>query len=610
MDEEKMTASLEPCQAEVCAFIAASLPPGTQGTSFLAHFHNAQLFPGCQGMSPVAGVPHTTRHLHGASRAPRPGLGLSLNVVPLGFVTCDRHSPQSISRVQLRPRPPWHHSRRKLCGAPGRPGAETQTRAGLRLRLRLRLRAARCAADTPGNQRFLRQRRRPRAPGPRPAAAGVHLDRGPHRAREAGPSCAAGVRRHRGSRGKVAATGYTGPTSSSRLPHLPPSRSPCGDLGEAPPTRAPRWRPRSRQPAPGEEGKTETHQQLSLDSLGLEELALEKYSIAVPLACNSEKASEKEVGSPERMPSGGAPTVERRFISLSITIENHSPLVTLPQCLGIRALSEVLEFPWEEDSHVFKCSACGQSFSDGSHLALHQQTHLGEKKHACAECGKLFSHRATLRIHTRIHTGEKPFRCSTWGTSFRQHSHLAGHMNVHVKKPHSCGICGRSFLWLSGLAQHQKVHASQNRCECPHCGQLFAQQTHLDLHMKAHASAVQHWHSLRPGQPSYLSLPERATADGGHGRTLLSSSQLKPFECLQCAATFLNLSELTSHQNTHWKQPQRCRTATDGFHVNSELEHHQNGHTAERPFKCTECGKSFRLYMYLGIHQRIHAMQM
>lgn len=88
----------------------------------------------------------------------------------------------------------------------------------------------------------------------------------------------------------------------------------------------------------GGEGSTEMNQQLSLEPMEPEELALEKYSIAAPLVHYPEKSSEDEVGNPERTVSGGTSTFKKRFISLLVTIENHTPLVELSQCLRTSTL--------------------------------------------------------------------------------------------------------------------------------------------------------------------------------------------------------------------------------------------------------------------------------
>lgn len=67
----------------------------------------------------------------------------------------------------------------------------------------------------------------------------------------------------------------------------------------------------------GGEGKIENKQLLSLETIGLEELALEYSSTAVPF---------------ERKISGGTSAFKKNFISLLVTIENYTPIIELSQC--------------------------------------------------------------------------------------------------------------------------------------------------------------------------------------------------------------------------------------------------------------------------------------
>ncbi|NXY91702.1 ZFP37 protein, partial [Alcedo cyanopectus] len=55
------------------------------------------------------------------------------------------------------------------------------------------------------------------------------------------------------------------------------------------------------------------------------------------------------------------------------------------------------------------------SFSQNSHLIVHQRSHKGEKPFSCLRCEKSFSDRSSLIIHRRVHTGEKPHKCQECG---------------------------------------------------------------------------------------------------------------------------------------------------------------------------------------------------
>ncbi|KAF6271873.1 zinc finger protein 597 [Rhinolophus ferrumequinum] len=71
-----------------------------------------------------------------------------------------------------------------------------------------------------------------------------------------------------------------------------------------------------------------------------------------------EKSSETGVRVLERKISGGTSACKKMFISLVVTIENHTPLIELSQYLVTRALSEILQFPGKEARNSYKCPEC------------------------------------------------------------------------------------------------------------------------------------------------------------------------------------------------------------------------------------------------------------
>nr|XP_006984771.1 zinc finger protein 597 isoform X1 [Peromyscus maniculatus bairdii] len=365
----------------------------------------------------------------------------------------------------------------------------------------------------------------------------------------------------------------------------------------------------------GGEDKTEPSQQLSLESMEPGELSLDTHSTAAPLVHSSEK-SEDDVGTHERKMSGGTLTCKTKVISLLVTIENQTPLVELSQCLGVRALSDIIEVPWEEAKNVYKCPDCDQSFSDNTYLVLHQKIHSREKRYKCNTCEKTFSHRTNLRTHKRIHTGEKPYKCTKCAASFRQQSHLSRHMNSHIKeKPYTCNVCGKGFMWLPGLAEHQKSHADKKSYECADRDQHYCQETNLALPEKTGSSDTpfQHAQCVKSlEQPSYPALPEKDHKEDSKNCSIddedfFSFSRFKPLQCLDCDMTFPCFSELVSHQTIHdMEKPHKCKTCAKTFALESELASHEKNHIKEEPFKCTVCGKSFRVNMHLITHKRTH----
>uniref|UniRef100_A0A8C0EZ02 C2H2-type domain-containing protein n=1 Tax=Bubo bubo TaxID=30461 RepID=A0A8C0EZ02_BUBBB len=80
----------------------------------------------------------------------------------------------------------------------------------------------------------------------------------------------------------------------------------------------------------------------------------------------------------------------------------------------------------------------------------------------------------------------------------------------------------------------------------------------------------------------------------------------RPYKCPDCGKTFKDFSSLISLHRIHkGERPYKCLQCGD-FMLSGYLLSHQRTHTKEKPYLCTMCGKYFSCRSTLHIHQRIH----
>nr|XP_056715198.1 zinc finger protein 232-like [Euleptes europaea] len=178
------------------------------------------------------------------------------------------------------------------------------------------------------------------------------------------------------------------------------------------------------------------------------------------------------------------------------------------------ALSKGDSIPSQEKLYN-KCSTCGKTFSQSSHLNFHQRTHDVEKPYKCTQCGSSFHSRQGLIYHQRSHAGEKPYKCSFCGKTFSQSSHLLVHKRSHTgEKPFKCPSCGKCFSRNSLLTIHERTHTGEKPYKCSQCGSRFHSGSGLINHKRIHAG-------------------------------------VKPYKCLACGRDFIRKAHLIRHQSVH-----------------------------------------------------------
>ncbi|MFT7797685.1 zinc finger protein 62 homolog isoform X1 [Arapaima gigas] len=183
------------------------------------------------------------------------------------------------------------------------------------------------------------------------------------------------------------------------------------------------------------------------------------------------------------------------------------------------------------------------------------------------------------------------FRCERCGRCYRHAGSLANHKKTHEVGSFHCPVCARVLSNALAFKNHVRIHTSSKNFSCSECGKAFRLAAQLATHQKVHTS-----HRSRGGSSGKVKLDTKLPQENGevpHSTKQNFSSMDDPgidFDSIY-ANNVMNgdASKLDNSDNSGEKQ----------FDSND---------SADRPFKCDQCEKTYRHHGSLINHKKSHQL--
>lgn len=220
---------------------------------------------------------------------------------------------------------------------------------------------------------------------------------------------------------------------------------------------------------------------------------------------------------------------------------------------------------------------------------------------SCDICGKELATWGGVKRHKIcFHQDKWDYQCDVCNKKFKTQENVTKHKVIHSAPEHKCQVCDKAFTTVSYLKKHMVVHSTEKSSICAECGKGFGSQSYLDKHKVIHTGL----------KPYKCQVCEYRTCNAGNfGKHVKLHAPGKPFTCEDCGKSFRLKVYLKNHKNIiHGPgKPFKCDVCGSSFNDQLSLRNHLRKHKNMEEFKCKVCGKQCacksKLLRHMGCHK-------
>lgn len=238
---------------------------------------------------------------------------------------------------------------------------------------------------------------------------------------------------------------------------------------------------------------------------------------------------------------------------------------------------------WHEHvNQLAKCADCDDCFPNAIDLYEHSKIHSSNCDETadgynleCDECHFLFEtlddfvhHMADA--HNLSKKCIRPIKCLWCGDRFVRVQGLYS----HIRYAHNFNKCDDSTNIAKECVRKNAPASKQNSCLCTICGKFLSTSVALSTHLLIH-------------------------------------SNVKPFKCNVCDATFRQYNTLYIHKTIHTNERKyKCKECNKMFRQNAHLKTHLKTHGIgiDRWHACTICAKQFYSKGNLSVSEKVKGL--